>query len=60
VVAGRWQGDAGELAGATGRASGEAVGAELTETAVRRGGSGEVSGQRPQLGTTVADGRVSA
>jgi hypothetical protein len=45
VVAGRRQGAVGELSGAIGRASCNAVGAELTWTAVQHRG-GEVSGQR--------------
>jgi hypothetical protein len=44
VVAGRRQGSAGKLAGGTGRAPSKAIGVELTRTAVRRGGGGEVSG----------------
>jgi hypothetical protein len=46
VVAGQRQGAAGELAGATGRASSKAVGVELTRAAARRAGCGGCFGWR--------------
>jgi hypothetical protein len=49
VVAGRWQGATGEVAGPQGGRRARWLGSELTRTAVRCGGGGEVSGQRRSL-----------